>query len=212
MGACSCGGNNENCYKCFGTGIVSAPSKPVRGLPPTIESRESNPSGRTRKKLRGVSGRSSLGSSTFPAFGTTPSVPKAVTPIRVTETTKSKRARVKFKKWLKPGALPGKGQTTSINDAVKAAIGRAPIVPPKRIRAVSKAKITSSAGSKKRPPTLSNTIRPPENPAMHDAFFDALVSGTEKKIERELDATSLYSSIRDHGQFGSHPSHDDYDE
>ncbi|BAL23670.1 hypothetical protein AZKH_1348 [Azoarcus sp. KH32C] len=31
-------------------------------------------------------------------------------------------------------------------------------------------------------------------------------------VERSLDASRDYWRIRDHGQFGSHPSHDDYDE
>lgn len=32
-----------------------------------------------------------------------------------------------------------------------------------------------------------------------------------RRIERELDATKDYWQLRDHGQFGSHPTHDDYD-
>lgn len=49
------------------------------------------------------------------------------------------------------------------------------------------------------------------NTAMEHAFTRAVLADTGMN-ERELDATKDYWRIRDNGQFGSYPIHDDYDE
>lgn len=48
--------------------------------------------------------------------------------------------------------------------------------------------------------------------AMTLALKNALSGSVEDPIQRNQDATKDYWQLRDHGQFGSHPSHDDYDE
>ena len=50
----------------------------------------------------------------------------------------------------------------------------------------------------------------PQNTALKDASEQVRLVN-DHKMERENDATRDYSQIREGGRFGSHPSHDDYD-
>ena len=47
--------------------------------------------------------------------------------------------------------------------------------------------------------------------SMQEAL-EKIINPPQNAAERSLDATSDYWKIRDNGQFGSHPSHDDFDE
>ena len=57
-----------------------------------------------------------------------------------------------------------------------------------------------------------NRRNPTHETAIADAFVRAISEQETGQADRKLDATRELWQIRDNGQFGSFPSHDDFDE
>ena len=148
--ACTCGGNNENCFKCDGRGWIDSSARSQDKLPPC---------------------RGDLGGKDNITYEMGLAIMQSV----LNRTTKKS--------------------------------------PPRGVNKNKPANVT--AGKKKAKRHAGKKIEPvpklpdaPPNFAINEAFERVI---NERANERENDATRDYSGIRDGGQFGSYPSHDDYD-
>lgn len=156
---CSCGGSNENCYRCGGWGYIDSIGTGRRTEPFIANDNAVSAKTSTNRKKSKLSGNSK--NAYF--------VSKARCPVC----------------GLFVADLP-----------------------------THRKKIHSNAASKRI--NNSDVKRPLDNTSSKSVdreFVRRTEDDKERITERKLDATSLYyASFRDHGQFGSHPSHDDYGE
>lgn len=154
---CSCGGQNENCFRCGGWGYIDAIGK-GRAAPPSLMASKDSTVDRTKAKTRRGKPRNPN---------------QSVKPIRICPFCETSIRNLQ--KHLKK-AHPNE---QIISDPTE--------------------KITS-LGIQHLP--LPSSGKNSKNPGREN-----------HKEERKLDAThDYYAAYRDNGQYGSHPSHDGYDE
>ena len=269
---CSCGGENENCFKCDGRGWYEPGSlepkqergklppiraelssfhptsygparEPLPEPPPPLRLRQILPiaatikpieSKRSKGKHQAAPNQPRPTKKTKNDKITPPASPKAhkrfvIKPFSV---TRFERRILSAKQaleqgWIGPESLSEcsryqvKIKVTKREDLIETSLLSIKPVPrkPRGIKPVQHAKPT-----KAKVPKVSIGQREARNgnPAMREALErEVLRSGDDrspkwlqmKEIpERRLDASKDYWPIRDHGSFGSYPSHDDFDE
>ncbi len=214
--SCSCGGSNENCMFCYGSGVIDGARK-VPSLVP-------------RSGVLGSSGRKSRPLKACPVCG-----------VRVqrlerhlnrahngqNKVTLSPEASATTVRMMAAGPYTGPVLTSPGVPAHTAVAVRHADNPPQgftscprcgarllekhlhrhfdRVHKAMKQEIPRSRlVDRSGRPEPNMTAAPPDQ--LKNELF-------QEKINRSMDATRGYAqSFREHGRYGSHPSHDDYDE
>jgi len=213
--SCSCGGSNENCMFCYGSGVIDG----AREVPSLVP----------RSGVLGSSGRKSRPLKACPVCGAR---------VRRLERHLNKAHNGQNKVTPSPEA-----SATTVSTAVTGTSTRpvlsSPSVPARTAVAVRHSDnhpqgftVCSQCGARllekhlqrhfdkvhraMKQQTLrsrlhgSGRAEPNKTAAPPDQLKNELL---QEKLNRSMDATRGYAqSFREHGRYGSHPSHDDYDE
>jgi hypothetical protein len=199
----------------------------VPGVPPVAVPRKAKSKSPKAKKSGGLA----------PKIPVKRHVIKPYTVVRIQRTTVCAQVALD-NKWVKPDQVLSPKDRFNVKLKVEQVGDNAVLTlldierkPPKGQSPVAKHPIPAKGKAKGAPKPNSHraqkTAKAPQvpvNPAMMEAFKGAIEANSDqdhrpdwnspiKEIpERQLDATKDYWRMRDHGSFGSHPSHDDFDE
>lgn len=164
--SCSCGGSNENCMFCQGTGVIDGTRQVPSGVPSWLR-----PSGRKASVKRTGGARQELLAVACPVCGVSVG---------------------RLERHLKQ---VHDGQNTVTPSEASARAATAGMAPAQLFR-------PNVRGSHH--PEPGRTAAPPDQLRNEPL---------QEKRNRSMDATKDYAhSFREHGRYGSHPAHDDYDE
>lgn len=264
---CSCGGENDRCYRCGGSGWYEEhdPDRPLK-LPgvayPTLSTKNVRSESEAKRASKDSRRRIVLSTDPLPPNGNPDTRPKR--PIKTLPPEKLLPARadtykpqwevrrLRFRKnafncrfdakRIKASELPllaGKALARLLKDTDGAFLKRSTLLSmriPSSTRAqvfvmadqfreekydLMFADITAWLRVVMEQPSIKNHVqrhqgKTPLEDEPHRSNGTSGASGRVNqrdadRIERQMDATRDYRQLRDHGEFGSHPSHDDYD-
>lgn len=193
---CSCQGNNENCFKCGGWGYIDKIG-----------------AGRATPVAHGVDGTvpSSVRSRRRDGLSMSASRPSSSRAVYVCEICKARVTRISRHLRRAHGEIEAVPATTQVTDHAK--IGKVLTSCPHCAAMVRRDRMKSHI---LRVHQISDIDHASVQKRRSGAQSEARVLGNEidnERSQRALDATrDYYAAYRDHGQFGSHPSHDGFDD
>lgn len=220
MTPCTCGGENPRCFKCDGRGWLDPPQTANDGRLPPLRIAEKQ----TKR----------LSSSTSFFMGVEPSPLSAKAKQMLDESRKWNaanqfvsftltRREAEARGWLLPNARQS-GDKVFVAKILRSELDckkhHAHIRPVAIFAAPGKPK-SKKQDNKPRTPKdpqqqlksrTENRRNPKQETAIADAFVRAISEQETGQPDHKLDATREFWQIRDTGQFGSFPSHDDFDE